>query len=55
MSFLRKMAITPPIRVLIAGGSYAGISAAVSLIDICQGKRTRFPAERERESRTPQL
>lgn len=40
-----KMTPLAPIRVLIAGGSYAGLSAAVHLIDLCQGIRTRFPAE----------
>lgn len=40
------MATTSPIKILIAGGSYAGLSAAVNLIDLCQGKRTRFEAER---------
>lgn len=47
MSILRKMAVTSPIRILVVGGSYAGLSAAVQLIDLCQGKRTRFPAEKE--------
>lgn len=41
------MANTSPIRVLIAGCSYGGISAVVNLIDLCQGKRTRYETERQ--------
>lgn len=29
-------------RVLIIGGSYGGLAAALSLLDLSQGKKTRF-------------
>jgi hypothetical protein len=31
-----------PWRVLIAGGSYAGLSAALNLLDLCEGRPPRF-------------
>jgi hypothetical protein len=31
-----------PWRVLIAGGSYAGLSAALNLLDLCGGRPPRF-------------
>ncbi|KAK2746925.1 oxidation resistance protein 1 [Onygenales sp. PD_40] len=33
---------TTPHRVLVIGGSYAGLSAALNLLDLCQGKNCRF-------------
>ena len=34
------------VRVLIAGGSYAGISAAVNLLDLCHGKAARLAPDK---------
>ncbi|OJI96453.1 hypothetical protein ASPVEDRAFT_872200 [Aspergillus versicolor CBS 583.65] len=31
-----------PFRVLILGGSYAGLAAALNLVDLCHGRRHRF-------------
>jgi hypothetical protein len=32
---------TPPFRILVAGGSYAGLSAALNLLDLCGGRAPR--------------
>lgn len=32
----------PPFKVLVVGGSYAGLSAALNLLDLCHGKSVRF-------------
>jgi hypothetical protein len=34
----------PPFQILVIGGSYAGISTAVNLLDLCNGQPCRFPA-----------
>lgn len=34
-----------PFRVLIAGGSYAGLSSAVNLLDLCHGRSPRMAQE----------
>lgn len=47
-----------PFRVLIAGGSYAGLSAALNLQDLCRGKPARCgpkPAEGEVLPEIPQF
>lgn len=31
-----------PFKVLVLGGSYAGLSAALNLVDLCHGLRHRF-------------
>lgn len=31
-----------PVRVLIVGGSYGGLSAALTLLDLCAGRLARF-------------
>lgn len=31
-----------PVRILILGGSYGGMAAAMNLSDLCAGKRSRF-------------
>jgi NADH dehydrogenase FAD-containing subunit len=31
-----------PFKVLILGGSYAGLSAALNLVDFCHGRKNRF-------------
>jgi hypothetical protein len=31
-----------PIKVLIAGGSYAGLGTALNLLDLCSGRFPRF-------------
>lgn len=36
------LAIAHPFRVLIIGGSYGGLAAALTLIDLCQGRLPRF-------------
>ena len=33
--------IEAPIRILVIGGSYAGLSAALNLYDYCNGKEAR--------------
>ena len=32
----------PPFKVLIVGGSYAGLAATLNLVDLCQGRKCRF-------------
>lgn len=29
-------------RILVVGGSYGGLAAALNLLDLCQGKASRF-------------
>ncbi|KMU77348.1 hypothetical protein CISG_06389 [Coccidioides immitis RMSCC 3703] len=41
-----------PYRVLVAGGSYAGLSATLNLLDLCHGNPTRFSAARSPEVAT---
>lgn len=36
-----------PVRVFIAGGSYAGLSAAGNLLDLCEGRNSRMFGEGE--------
>jgi hypothetical protein len=31
-----------PFKVLVVGGSYAGLSATLNLLDLCEGKQPRF-------------
>jgi uncharacterized protein with NAD-binding domain and iron-sulfur cluster len=31
-----------PFKVLILGGSYAGLAAALNLVDFCHGRKNRF-------------
>jgi hypothetical protein len=35
----------PPVRVFIAGGSYAGLSSALSLVDLAEGLTPRVARE----------
>lgn len=37
-----SVATTAPFRFLIVGGSYAGLSSALNLIDICSGRSPRM-------------
>ncbi|KAL1852867.1 hypothetical protein VTK73DRAFT_9121 [Phialemonium thermophilum] len=39
----------PPVRVLVIGGSYAGLSAALNLQDLCSGRPARCGPRREAE------
>lgn len=32
----------PPFKVLIVGGSYAGLAATLNLVDLCHGRKCRF-------------
>jgi len=41
-----KIQTNTALRVLIAGGSYAGISAAVNLLDLCHGKAARLAPDK---------
>lgn len=34
--------LTTPVKILVAGGSYAGLAAALNLLDLCNGKAARF-------------
>jgi hypothetical protein len=34
--------VPTPFRVLVIGGSYAGLSATLNLLDLCHGKAPRF-------------
>lgn len=36
----------PPFKVLIVGGSYAGLAATLNLVDLCQGRKCRFNLEK---------
>lgn len=36
------MAEEKPVRILILGGAYGGMAAAMNLADLCVGKPTRF-------------
>ncbi|KAL5359949.1 hypothetical protein BJX96DRAFT_174834 [Aspergillus floccosus] len=38
----RMLSRTRPFRVLIVGGSYGGLSAALTLLDLCNGRVARF-------------
>lgn len=38
----------PPVKVLVIGGSYGGLSAALNLWDLCTGKEARFKSHAER-------
>lgn len=38
----RMLPRTRPFRVLIVGGSYGGLSAALTLLDLCGGRVARF-------------
>ncbi|TLD39663.1 pyridine nucleotide-disulfide oxidoreductase AMID-like [Venturia nashicola] len=40
-----------PIRVLVVGGSYAGLAATLNLLDLCSGKAPRFTPNIEHTSR----
>lgn len=31
-----------PVKVLVIGGAYGGLAAALNLLDLCQGQATRF-------------
>jgi hypothetical protein len=39
--------MSQPLRVLVVGGSYAGLSATLNLLDLCNGKAPRFTADLE--------
>lgn len=32
----------PPFKVLVVGGSYAGLAATLNLLDLCHGRKCRF-------------
>lgn len=34
-----------PFKVLVLGGSYGGLAAALNLLDLCNGRSSRFAAE----------
>jgi hypothetical protein len=36
-----------PFRVLVVGGSYAGLSATLNLLDLCGGKAPRFTPDQK--------
>ncbi|KAF9885900.1 hypothetical protein FE257_012280 [Aspergillus nanangensis] len=38
----RAISLSRPFRVLIVGGSYSGLSAALTLLDLCNGRLARF-------------
>lgn len=42
-------------RVLVIGGSYGGLSAALALIDLSQGRLTRFNYNTEAEAPTHRI
>lgn len=53
-NFEKMVMLTPPFlspkcpqRVLIAGGCYAGLAAALNLVDLCDGRTARFVTEAE--------
>ena len=33
-----------PVKVLVIGGSYGGLAAALNLLDLCKGRTARFRA-----------
>lgn len=37
-----SVAATAPFRFLIVGGSYSGLSSALNLVDICNGRSPRM-------------
>lgn len=49
MSSNEGLGSAAPWRVLIVGGSYAGLAAAVNLLDLCEGRAPRFNPTLERE------
>ncbi|KAK1141907.1 hypothetical protein N8T08_008420 [Aspergillus melleus] len=45
-----------PFKVLVVGGSYAGLAATLNLLDLCQGRRRRFsldPADEGPQRKVP--
>jgi hypothetical protein len=38
--------VEQPSRVLVSGGSYAGLSVALNLLDLCNGLPSRFTGEK---------
>ncbi|KAE9972935.1 hypothetical protein BLS_003815 [Venturia inaequalis] len=46
MSSTNNASLTP-LRVLVVGGSYAGLAAALNLLDLCSGKAPRFTPDIE--------
>lgn len=40
-SVVRSNTVASPFKVLVVGGSYAGLAAALNLSDLCQGKNAR--------------
>lgn len=46
MSSTNNASLTP-LRVLVVGGSYAGLAATLNLLDLCSGKAPRFTPDIE--------
>lgn len=44
MAEINTSAKLAPVKVLVIGGSYGGLAAALNLLDLCQGKAARFSA-----------
>lgn len=50
MSSTNETSLTP-FRVLVVGGSYAGLAATLNLLDLCNGKAPRFTPDIEHTPR----
>lgn len=44
-----------PFKVLVAGGSYAGVAAIVTLLDLCSGKEKAAPSVDDAPPSSPSL
>jgi hypothetical protein len=44
-----------PVKILIIGGSYGGLSVALNLLDLCNGKQARFTASGEEKAAAKEL
>lgn len=47
-----SLAKLDPVKVLVVGGSYSGLSAALNLLDLCSGKQARLTAIAESHNPT---
>lgn len=47
MSIMPSLEDRPPFKVLVVGGSYAGLAATVNLLDLCHGHKNRFNLDPE--------
>lgn len=47
--------VEQPLRVLVSGGSYAGLSVTLNLLDLCNGLPSRFVGEKSAPDTSQQV